>query len=200
MENKVILELKNFTKKFGDKVILDNIDIEIKQGERVAIIGGSGEGKTTLLKCLSNPPITGYVFQEFNLFANMNVLKNITLAPIKHDYKSKKTITEKALVMLEQFGLADKAKSYPHTLSGGQKQRVAIIRALMNNPKVILFDEPTSSLDPKTKREVLEIIKSLDKDLAIIIVTHDTSLAKEFASKILLLESGKITKVNHNLV
>ena len=227
----VILQIKNLSKKFGELTVLDGIDLEIKQGEHVAVIGSSGVGKTTLLRCinlleeatsgeiiLNNETLTakninthrqkiGFVFQNFNLFANMTVLKNIMLAPVKYnnDIKlwniatkchkdAKKQIEEKALALLKKFGLSDKAHKYPHTLSGGQKQRVAIIRALINEPRIMLFDEPTSSLDPEMKNEVLETIKSLDKKLAVILVTHEISFVKNFASRVLFMDNGKIAE------
>ena len=237
---KIILTLKNVTKKFEEEVVLDGIDLEIKQGEKIAVIGGSGVGKTTLLRCINllEEPTSGeivfdgklitkneelrtknavninttrrqigFVFQNFNLFANMTVLKNITLAPLRYDkpvfYKkafwnfkqrgdNKKVIEEKALGLLKKFGLQDKANAYPHTLSGGGKQRVAILRALINDPAVMLFDEPTSSLDPEMKHEVLETIKALDKKLSVVLVTHELNFAKNFASRVLFLDNGKI--------
>ena len=196
--------------------MLNGIDLEIKQGERIAVIGGSGVGKTTLLRCMNlletatsgeiifdGETLTlkninakrqkiGFLFQDFNLFANMTVLKNIILAPTKHNHKDRKTIETKALALLEKFGLQDKANSYPHTLSGGQKQRVAIIRALINDPQIMLFDEPTNSLDPEMKYEVLGLIKSLDKNLTVVLVTHEINFAKNFASRVVFLHSGKI--------
>jgi len=216
MESNVIMQLKDVTKKFGENLVLNGIDLEIKQGERIAVIGGSGVGKTTLLRCMNlletatsgeiifdGETLTlkninakrqkiGFLFQDFNLFANMTVLKNIILAPTKHNHKDRKTIETKALALLEKFGLQDKANSYPHTLSGGQKQRVAIIRALINDPQIMLFDEPTNSLDPEMKYEVLGLIKSLDKNLTVVLVTHEINFAKNFASRVVFLHSGKI--------
>ena len=225
-----ILAVNNLSKKFGKLTVLDNINLRIKKGERVAIIGASGSGKSTLIRCMNGleRPTSGevifngvllgkrninktrqkigFVFQSFNLFANMNVLRNVTLAPRTHgkfqipftkNWKlARQELNQKVLALLEQFGLGDKTKSYPHSLSGGQKQRVAIVRALMNDPEIMLFDEPTSALDPEMVKEVLDAIKSLaDKGMTMVIVTHEMKFAKNIADRIIYMDNGKIVEV-----
>ncbi|MCL2851117.1 MAG: amino acid ABC transporter ATP-binding protein [Firmicutes bacterium] len=226
MENNVI-EVKNLVKKFGKLTVLDDVCIDVKKGEVIAIIGSSGSGKSTLIRCMNGLETStsgdvlfngelltkgninkkrqkiGFVFQSFNLFPNMNVLKNVTVAPKTHGKfqfpftqkwkKAKQELNEKALEMLEKFGLGDKAKENPNNLSGGQKQRVAIVRALMSDPEIMLFDEPTSALDPEMVKEVLDAIKSLaDKGMTMVIVTHEMKFAKSVADKIIYIDKGKI--------
>ncbi len=209
----------NLTKNYGDLQILRNITIEIQAGEVVAIIGPSGGGKSTFLRCLNllEIPTSGtifidgvditeskinintirqkvsMVFQHFNLFANKNVLENLTLAPIKTGMMSKEEAIQKATLLLDRIGLKDKANIKPSKLSGGQKQRIAIARSLCMNPKAILFDEPTSALDPEMVDEVLSLMQELAKDgMTMIVVTHEMGFAKNVANRILFMEKGQI--------
>ena len=214
-----MLQIKNLSKKFGDKTVLKNIDLEIKQGEIVVIIGPSGSGKSTLLRCINalelpdggailykNKPVDGHsksidqvrqqmgmVFQQFNLFPHMSVLDNITFAPIKVKDEAEEAVKERAQGLLDKVHLADKASAYPSNLSGGQKQRVAIARALAMEPEIMLFDEPTSALDPEMVGEVLEVMKDLAKEgMTMVIVTHEMGFAKEVGTRILFLDEGEI--------
>jgi len=212
------LDIWGLHKSFGNNHVLKGVDLSVKKGEKIAIIGASGSGKSTILRCINhleeptdgiimfnNMAITkqnltemrkkiGFVFQSFNLFANMTVLKNVTIAPKLHGRKEAKSQIElKALALLERFGLLEKAHAYPSSLSGGQKQRVAIVRALMNDPEIMLFDEPTSALDPEMVKEVLEVIKELaDSGMTMMIVTHEMKFAKNIADKIIFIHEGKI--------
>lgn len=207
-------EVKKLVKKFDKVKVLKEIDLDIKEGEKIVIIGPSGSGKSTLLRCLGrlesptsgkiyfdNKDITkihntheiGMVFQSFNLFENLTVLENITLAPIKTKLLSKQEAIKKAREYLKQIKLEDKENNYPADLSGGQKQRVAIIRALMTNPKVILFDEPTSALDREMIEEVLNLMEDVAKEgMTMIVVTHELNFASNFATKIIFMNEGKI--------
>ena len=214
-----VISVKNLTKKFGDNVVLKDISVDIKKGEQIAIIGSSGSGKSTFLRCLNllevptsgeiyfgNDCITdpkcnvnlirrkmGMVFQHFNLFPHLSVLDNITLAPVHHKLMTKEEAEAKARELLELVGLPDKANAYPVQLSGGQKQRIAIVRSLAMNPEVMLFDEPTSALDPEMVGEVLQVIKDLAKTgMTILIVTHEMNFAREVASRIMFVDSGII--------
>ena len=212
--------VKKLEKSFENQKVLRGIDLEIQDGETVVLIGSSGSGKSTFLRCLNllNTPdkgqifvdgqeITGpktnlnqlrtkvgMVFQNFNLFENMNVLENIKLAPRKVLHLSNKQAEKEAMELLKRVGLANKAYDYPKNLSGGQKQRVAIARALAMHPEVILFDEPTSALDPEMVGEVLEVIKDLAKDHSrtMVIVTHEMSFAREVGTRLIFLDKGKI--------
>ena len=202
-----------------DVKALDGIDLEIDKGEVVVIIGPSGSGKSTMLRSLNlleiptsgkiifdgedlaNPKIDinkhrqkmGMVFQHFNLFPNMNVLKNLTIAPIKLLGKSKEEAEKTAMDLLDRVGLADRAEAYPSQLSGGQKQRVAIVRALAMNPEVMLFDEPTSALDPEMVGEVLEVMKKLaKKGMTMVVVTHEMGFAREVATRVVFMDEGKV--------
>ena len=207
-------EVKKLVKKFDKVKVLKEIDLDIKEGEKIVIIGPSGSGKSTLLRCLGrlesptsgkiyfdNKDITkihntheiGMVFQSFNLFENLTVLENITLAPIKTKLLSKKAAIKKAREYLKQIKLEDKENNYPADLSGGQKQRVAIIRALITNPKVILFDEPTSALDREMIEEVFNLMEEVAKEgMTMIVVTHELNFASNFATKIIFMDEGKI--------
>ena len=214
-----MISVKNLSKQFGDNIVLNNISVDIQKGEQVAIIGSSGSGKSTFLRCLNllekptsgdiyfeGEKITdpkcninlirrkmGMVFQHFNLFPHLSVMDNITLAPVNHKMMSRAEAEAKAMELLELVGLPDKAKAYPVQLSGGQKQRIAIVRSLAMNPDVILFDEPTSALDPEMVGEVLQVIKDLAKTgMTILIVTHEMNFAKEVASRIMFVDSGII--------
>lgn len=207
-------EVKKLVKNFDKVKVLKEIDLDIKEGEKIVIIGPSGSGKSTLLRCLGrlerptsgkiyfndkditkihNTHEIGMVFQSFNLFENLTVLENITLAPIKTKLLSKKAAIKKAREYLKQIKLEDKENNYPADLSGGQKQRVAIIRALITNPKVILFDEPTSALDREMIEEVLNLMEDVAKEgMTMIVVTHELNFASNFATKIIFMDEGKI--------
>lgn len=207
-------EVKKLVKNFDKVKVLKEIDLDIKEGEKIVIIGPSGSGKSTLLRCLGrlesptsgkiyfndkditkihNTHEIGMVFQSFNLFENLTVLENITLAPIKTKLLSKQEAIKKAREYLKQIKLEDKENNYPADLSGGQKQRVAIIRALITNPKVILFDEPTSALDREMIEEVLNLMEEVAKEgMTMIVVTHELNFASNFATKIIFMDEGKI--------
>lgn len=212
--------VKKLEKSFENQKVLRGIDLEIQDGETVVLIGSSGSGKSTFLRCLNllnvpdkgqifidgqeitNPKTNlnklrakvGMVFQSFNLFENLNIIENIKLAPKKVLHLSNKQAEKEAMELLKRVGLANKAYDYPKNLSGGQKQRVAIARALAMHPEVILFDEPTSALDPEMVGEVLEVIKDLAKDHSrtIVIVTHEMSFAREVGTRLIFLDKGKI--------
>lgn len=212
--------VKKLEKSFENQKVLRGIDLEIQDGETVVLIGSSGSGKSTFLRCLNllNVPdkgqifidgqeITdpktnlnklrakvGMVFQSFNLFENLNIIENIKLAPRKVLHLSNKQAEKEAIELLKRVGLANKAYDYPKNLSGGQKQRIAIARALAMHPEVILFDEPTSALDPEMVGEVLEVIKDLAKDHSrtMVIVTHEMSFAREVGTRLIFLDKGKI--------
>lgn len=215
-----MIEVSNLTKFYGNLQVLDNICVKINKGDIVAIIGPSGGGKSTFLRCLNllETPTSGaikingidildkntdinkirqkvsMVFQHFNLFANKSVLDNLILAPVKTGLYTKKEAIEKAEILLKKVGLSDKINAFPHKLSGGQKQRIAIARALAMNPDVILFDEPTSALDPEMIGEVLGIMKEVAKvGITMLVVTHEMGFAKNVANRVLFMESGKIT-------
>ena len=212
-----MLRLENINKSFGKLKVFKNINLEINKGDRIVIIGPSGSGKSTLLrainflgkpdsgkiyfndKLLNNENISlyrqkiGMVFQNFNLFNNLNVMDNIILAPVKLGIYNEKEARDKAMDYLDRINLTDKAMVYPSSLSGGQKQRVAIIRTLMMKPEVILFDEPTSALDPEMVREVQEMIVELaNEGMTMVIVTHEVSFVKKVATKIVFMNEGRI--------
>nr|WP_113866036.1 amino acid ABC transporter ATP-binding protein [Brenneria salicis]NMN90159.1 amino acid ABC transporter ATP-binding protein (PAAT family) [Brenneria salicis ATCC 15712 = DSM 30166]RBP63220.1 amino acid ABC transporter ATP-binding protein (PAAT family) [Brenneria salicis ATCC 15712 = DSM 30166]RLM30883.1 amino acid ABC transporter ATP-binding protein [Brenneria salicis ATCC 15712 = DSM 30166] len=219
-----MISVKNLTKSFGDQVVLENISLDIAQGEVVAIIGPSGSGKSTLLRCLNllEKPESGtieigdqrldtrnystkdayalrrqtaMVFQNYNLFKNKTALENITEALIVVKKMPKKQATEMGLALLEQVGLLPQAAQYPVTLSGGQQQRVSIARALAVDPKAILFDEPTSALDPERVHEVLQVIQKLAKNkTTMVIVTHEMQFAKEVADRVIFMAEGHIVE------
>ena len=212
--------VKKLEKSFENQKVLRGIDLEIQDGETVVLIGSSGSGKSTFLRCLNllnvpdkgqifvdgqeitNPKTNlnklrakvGMVFQSFNLFENLNIIENIKLAPKKVLHISNKQAEKEAMELLKRVGLANKAYDYPKNLSGGQKQRVAIARALAMHPEVILFDEPTSALDPEMVGEVLEVIKDLAKDHSrtMVVVTHEMSFAREVGTRLIFLYKGKI--------
>lgn len=212
-----MIKIEHLSKSFGKLEVLKDINLEIKKGEVLAIIGPSGSGKSTMLRCINllETPTggaiyvkgvnivdkkvnigdirknVGMVFQHFNLFKNMTVLKNMMYAPMTVNKLSAKEAEEKALQLLDRVGLKDKANEYPSRLSGGQKQRVAIARALAMEPEVLLFDEPTSALDPEMVKEVLDVIKSLaTTGITMALVTHEMGFAKEVAHKIVFLDGG----------
>ncbi len=217
-ENKMI-EVRNLTKRFGKLTVLDNISTSFAAKEVISVIGPSGGGKSTFLRCLNllETPTSGQiifdgvdicdkktdinlhrqkmgmVFQQFNLFENMNVMRNLTIAPMKIRKMPKEKAEAKAVDLVSRVGLADKLSAYPSQLSGGQKQRIAIVRALMMNPDVMLFDEPTSALDPEMIGEVLNVMKALaDDGMTMIVVTHEMRFAREVSSRTLFLDGGKI--------
>jgi len=216
-----VIDVKNLSKSFGDHLVLDDISEHIYPGEKVVIIGPSGSGKSTFLRCLNlmenpsegsivfdNVDITdpkvnidrirrqmGMVFQHFNLFPNMTILKNITLAPIRTKLMTKEEAEATAMQLLQRVGLEEKANAYPNQLSGGQKQRIAIVRALAMNPKVMLFDEPTSALDPEMVGEVLSVMKELAQDgMTMVVVTHEMGFAREVGNRVLFMDEGKIVE------
>lgn len=214
-----IIKVKNLKKSFGYNHVLKEIDIEIEEGEVVVIVGSSGSGKSTFLRCLNlleeptSGEITidgveitdkkvdlnmlrrevGMVFQQFNLFPNYNVIDNIKLAPKKLRKTSDQAATKKAKELLDSVGLLNKAKEFPVNLSGGQKQRVAIARALAMEPKIMLFDEPTSALDPEMIGEVLDVIRNVaKKGMTMVIVTHEMKFAREVGTRMIFLDKGVI--------
>ncbi len=214
-----MIDVKNLTKSFGDLEVLRGVSQHITKGERVVLIGPSGSGKSTFLRCLNlletptggeiifeGQSITdekcdinkirqkmGMVFQHFNLFPNMTILKNITLAPVRTGLMNKEEAEKAARELLKRVGLEDKADNYPAQLSGGQKQRIAIVRALCMKPEVMLFDEPTSALDPEMVGEVLDVMKELAKSgMTMVCVTHEMGFAREVADRVLFMDEGKI--------
>ncbi|WP_103602383.1 amino acid ABC transporter ATP-binding protein [Campylobacter concisus] len=214
-----MIEIKNLNKSYGDLRVLNDISVNIKKGEVIAIIGPSGGGKSTFLRCINRleEPDSGHikingedildkksdinkirqkvsmVFQHFNLFANKNVLQNLTLAPIKAGILDKESAERRADELLKSVGLSDKKFAYPHKLSGGQKQRIAIARSLAMGPEVILFDEPTSALDPEMIGEVLDIMKDVAaKGITMLVVTHEMGFARNVANRIFFMDKGKI--------
>ncbi|MBQ1711236.1 MAG: amino acid ABC transporter ATP-binding protein [Treponema sp.] len=214
-----MIEVRNLQIKFGDLEVLKDVSLDVKQGEKIVIIGPSGSGKSTFLRCLNrledptggtivfedmvmtDPKVDldlarrkmGMVFQHFNLFPHLTVLENITLAPVTLKLKTKEEAEKEAMVLLERIGLPEKANAYPSTLSGGQKQRIAIVRSLAMHPDVMLFDEPTSALDPEMVGEVLEVMKNLAKDgMTMLVVTHEMGFAREVADRVLFMNGGYI--------
>ena len=223
MTTKPIIEVKDLKKSFGTLQVLKGINTEVQKGEVVVVIGPSGSGKSTFLRCLNlleaptagsiyvdGAEITdpkcdinlhrqkmGMVFQHFNLFNNMTILRNMTLAPMTLLKKSKEDAEAQALALLRRVGLEDKANAYPSQLSGGQKQRIAIVRALCMDPEVMLFDEPTSALDPEMVGEVLDVMKELAQDgMTMVVVTHEMGFAREVGSRVLFMDEGVIMEEN----
>ena len=217
----VKIHVNNLYKKFGPLEVLKGVSTDIYEGEVVVVIGPSGSGKSTFLRCLNRlEDITsgevivdgydisskatninkmrenvGMVFQHFNLFKNLSVIKNLMLAPVDLKKATKDEAREQALLMLEKVGLSDKVESYPSQLSGGQKQRVAIARALCMNPDIMLFDEPTSALDPEMVGEVLQVMKSLAADgMTMVVVTHEMGFARDVADRVLFMSDGLIVE------
>ena len=216
-----MIDVKNLSKSFGDHLVLNDISEHIYPGDKVVIIGPSGSGKSTFLRSLNlleepskgsivfdgheitNPKTNidfvrqqmGMVFQHFNLFPNMTIKKNITLAPVRTGRMKQEEADELAMQLLRRVGLEEKADAYPSQLSGGQKQRIAIVRALAMNPKVMLFDEPTSALDPEMVGEVLQVMKELAADgMTMIVVTHEMGFAREVGNRILFMDEGRIVE------
>ena len=219
----VVISVKNLEKSFGKISVLRGIDYEIKKGEVICVIGPSGSGKSTFLRCLNlleeptggqilfdgvdiTDPKTninlhrqkmGMVFQQFNLFPHMTILKNLTFAPVKLGKLNQKEAEENAMGLLKRVGLADRADAYPSQLSGGQKQRIAIVRALCMEPEVMLFDEPTSALDPEMVGEVLDLMKQLAKEgMTMVVVTHEMGFAREVGTKVVFIDQGIIMEEN----
>ena len=218
-----MIDVKHLSKSFGDHLVLDDISEHIYPGEKVVIIGPSGSGKSTFLRCLNlletptkgsitfqgteltDPKVDidqmrrqmGMVFQHFNLFPNMTIRKNITLAPVRTKLMSQEQADEEATALLHRVGLEEKADAYPNQLSGGQKQRIAIVRALAMQPKVMLFDEPTSALDPEMVGEVLDVMKELaNEGMTMVVVTHEMGFAREVGSRVLFMDGGHILEQN----
>ena len=218
-----MIDVKNLSKSFGDHLVLDATDQHIYHGEKVVVIGPSGSGKSTFLRCLNlletptggtitfqgqeitGPKVEidkirqqmGMVFQHFNLFPNMTIRRNITLAPVRTGLMKQEEADESATALLRRVGLEEKAEAYPNQLSGGQKQRVAIVRALAMRPKVMLFDEPTSALDPEMVGEVLEVMRDLAHEgMTMVVVTHEMGFAREVGSRVLFMDGGVIVEEN----
>ena len=219
MDKNEIIKIEGLRKRFGDNEVLKGITTSVKQGEVVAIIGPSGCGKSTFLRSINllEEPTegkilidgidltswdvdinkmrqrVGMVFQQFNLFPNMTIRRNIMLAPVELGKMTREEADEKATELLSRIGLLDKADSYPDSLSGGQKQRVAIVRALAMNPEVLLFDEPTSALDPEMVGEVLQLMKDVAAEgMTMVVVTHEMGFAREVSNRVIFIDDGKI--------
>ena len=213
-----MIKLENLVKNFGELNVLKNVNLTVKEGEKLVVIGPSGSGKSTLIRCmnyleeptLGRVSVDGYdlsskkdlakvrqstamVFQQFNLYPHMTVLENLTLAPMKLQNVSKKEAEQSGLNYLDKVGLRHKADAYPSQLSGGQQQRVAIARALNMHPKIMLFDEPTSALDPEMIQEVLDVLVGLSKEnITMVVVTHEMGFAKQVADRIVFMDQGQI--------
>lgn len=225
-DSKALIQVRDLTKSFDNGAVhaLNGVSAEIKRGEVVFVVGPSGSGKSTFLRCLNRledptsgqvifdgvdlmDPKTdinkhrqkmGMVFQHFNLFPHMTILKNMTIAPMKLQKRTKEDATRQAMELLKRVGLADRAEAYPGQLSGGQKQRIAIVRALCMNPEVLLFDEPTSALDPEMVGEVLKVMGDLAKEhMTMVVVTHEMGFAREVADRIIFMAEGKIVEQNN---
>lgn len=211
------LKIKNLCKSFGNNKVINGINFELTEGERVVVLGPSGSGKSTFLRCINwmEEPTSGemifdgvlvteknirkirrdmgMVFQHFNLINNLTVMENLVLAPVKLKIMTREVAEKKAMKLLKHIGLPKKANAYPASLSGGQKQRVAIVRAMMMEPEVILFDEPTSALDPEAIGDVLSLIREVaDMGMTMVIVTHEMGFAREIATRVVFLDKGKI--------
>ncbi len=218
-----LIQVKHLNKSFGSLKVLKDVTVDIYKGDVVCVIGASGSGKSTFLRCLNRleeptggqiffegVDITdaktdinkhrqkmGMVFQQFNLFPHMTIMDNLTLAPIKLQGKKKEEIEPEAMKLLERVGLADRANAYPSQLSGGQKQRIAIVRALCMKPDVMLFDEPTSALDPEMVGEVLGVMKDLaDEKMTMVVVTHEMGFAREVATRVMFMDGGSFVEEN----
>ena len=218
-----MIAVEHLTKRFGKNLVLDDISETIQEGEKVVVIGPSGSGKSTFLRCLNlleeptagtitfdgtvitDPKVDidavrrqmGMVFQHFNLFPNMTIRRNITLAPVRTKLMSQAEADAEAEKLLDRVGLRDRADSYPAQLSGGQKQRIAIVRALAMKPKLMLFDEPTSALDPEMVGEVLDVMKELAREgMTMVVVTHEMGFAREVGSRVLFMDGGHILEQN----
>ena len=222
-EQRPLIQVVNLDKKFSNIMALSGVSAEIMEGEVVFVIGPSGSGKSTFIRCLNrleestggsiffeginitDPKADinihrqkmGMVFQQFNLFPHMTIMRNLTIAPMKLQKKSREEAEAEAMRLLERVGLADRANAYPHQLSGGQKQRIAIVRALCMKPDVMLFDEPTSALDPEMVGEVLGVMRDLAKEkMTMVVVTHEMAFAREVADRVIFMADGKIVEEN----
>ena len=222
-KNKTLIRVVNLKKDFGSNHVLRGINYEIHKGEKIVLVGPSGCGKSTFLRCMNmlevptsgevwlddmqvNGPKTdinkirqrmGMVFQHFNLFHNLTIMDNITLAPVKLGLMKEEEAKEKALMLLRRVNLEDKADAYPHSLSGGMQQRIAIVRSLEMNPEVMLFDEPTSALDPEMVGEVLDVMTELaEEGMTMVVVTHEMAFAKKVANRVLFIDEGIIQEEN----
>ena len=221
-KKETLIQVQNLTKTFGGSVhALNGVSTDIKKGEVVCVIGPSGSGKSTFLRCLNRLEVPtdgriifagedlmdpktdidmhrqkmGMVFQHFNLFPHMSILKNMTIAPMKLQKRGKDEAEGQAMKLLERVGLADRANAYPSQLSGGQKQRIAIVRALCMNPEVMLFDEPTSALDPEMVGEVLNVMRDLAKEhMTMVVVTHEMGFAREVSDRVIFMAEGMIVE------
>ena len=218
-----MIVVKDLHKEFEDNHVLRGVNYHVHQGEKIVVIGPSGSGKSTFLRCLNlletptrgeiwfdgqlitDPKVDidkvrehmGMVFQNFNLFNNLSIMENITLAPVKLKLMGKEEASEKALYLLERVGLKEKADAYPNQLSGGQKQRIAIVRSLAMSPRVMLFDEPTSALDPEMVGEVLDVMKELaESGMTMVVVTHEMGFAREVGTKVVFMDEGVIMEEN----
>lgn len=211
-----MIVLDQVTKVFNDTVAISNVSLEFEKREATVVIGSSGSGKSTLLRCINNleTPTSGsvvidgqrlskknrsklcfkigMVFQQFNLFPHMNVMENLLYAPINVMRQNRMLMQDKAIKLLEQFGMEEKAYSYPNKLSGGQKQRVAICRALMMDPEMILFDEPTSALDPEVVKDIISIIQELKTKMNMVVITHHIKFAKIIADRVIFMDRGRV--------
>ncbi len=221
--NEPLIQVRNLGKKFGDIEVLKDISVDIYKGDVVCVIGPSGSGKSTFLRCLNRleEPTGGHilfegvdivdkktdidrhrqkmgmVFQQFNLFPHMTILKNLTIAPMKLQGRSREEAEEQAFKLLQKVGLGDRAQSYPSQLSGGQKQRIAIVRALCMNPDVMLFDEPTSALDPEMVGEVLNVMRELaEEKMTMVVVTHEMGFAREVGTRVMFMDGGYFLEEN----
>ena len=220
-QENALIQVRNLGKSFGDLKVLQGITVDIHQGDVVCVIGPSGSGKSTFLRCLNRleeategsiffdgedivDPKTdidrhrqkmGMVFQQFNLFPHMTILKNMTLAPVKLQGMAQAEADAQAMKLLERVGLADRANAYPAQLSGGQKQRIAMVRALMMKPEVMLFDEPTSALDPEMVGEVLGVMRELaEEKMTMVVVTHEMGFAREVANRVMFMDGGNFVE------
>ena len=218
-----LIQVKNLQKSFGANTVLDGVTVDIYKGDVVCVIGASGSGKSTFLRCLNlleeptggqilfeGTDITdkktdinkhrqkmGMVFQQFNLFPHMTILENLTLAPMKLQGKKREETEAEAMKLLERVGLQDRAAAYPNQLSGGQKQRIAIVRALCMKPDVMLFDEPTSALDPEMVGEVLSVMRDLaEEKMTMVVVTHEMGFAREVATRVMFMDGGNFAEEN----
>lgn len=220
---KPLIQVKHLGKKFGNMEVLKDISVDIYKGDVVCVIGPSGSGKSTFLRCLNgledattgniffegvdivdsktdidlHRQKMGMVFQQFNLFPHMNIMKNLTIAPMKLQGKSQAEAEAEAMRLLDRVGLSDRADAYPSQLSGGQKQRIAIVRALCMKPDVMLFDEPTSALDPEMVGEVLKVMRNLAEDkMTMVVVTHEMGFAREVATRVMFMDEGDFLEEN----
>ena len=221
--NKPLIQVQHLVKSFGDLHVLKDINVDIYEGDVVCVIGPSGSGKSTFLRCLNrleeptggailfegtditNPKVNidkhrqkmGMVFQQFNLFPHMTIMRNLTIGPMKLQGRSQQEAEAEAMKILERVGLADRADAYPSQLSGGQKQRIAIVRALCMKPEVMLFDEPTSALDPEMVGEVLNVMRDLaEEKMTMVVVTHEMGFAREVATRVMFMDEGYFVEEN----